>query len=57
MPPTENIHLVRACFEGINRNDIPAGPACWQPVGQMTVVPTGNTVQAATALRRERLRR
>jgi steroid delta-isomerase-like uncharacterized protein len=39
----ENMDLIRAWVDAINRNDIDGELACWQPDGEFVVVPTGMT--------------
>ncbi len=43
MTAQTHMDLVRAWVDAINRNDIEAELACWQPDAQMTVVPLGVT--------------
>ena len=38
--------------DAINRDDVAGELACWQPDGEMTVVPTGTTFKGIEALRR-----
>jgi ketosteroid isomerase-like protein len=52
MPARENLELIRAWVDAINRNDVEEELACWQPDGEMTVVPTGTTFKGTEALRR-----
>ncbi len=42
-PSQANMDLIRNWVEAINRNDIPAELACWQPDGEFFIVPTGTT--------------
>jgi hypothetical protein len=38
MPAQENIAVIRRWVDAINRNDIDAELACWQPDGEFLVV-------------------
>jgi hypothetical protein len=47
-----NIATIRRWVDAINRNDIDAELACWQPDGEFLVVPTGATYNGTAQLRR-----
>lgn len=47
----ENMDLVRTWVNAINRNDIEAELACWQPDGEFFVAPTGTTYRGIAEIR------
>lgn len=41
MPEQDNLAVIRAWVDAIDRNDVDAELACWQPDGEYRVIPTG----------------
>jgi ketosteroid isomerase-like protein len=56
MTAQENMNLIRAWVDAVNRNDVEGELACWQPDGEMTIIATGATSKGHAALRRRRER-
>lgn len=52
MTAQENMDLIRAWVDAVNRNDVEGELACWQPDGEMTIMATGATSKGHAALRR-----
>jgi ketosteroid isomerase-like protein len=51
MTAQENMDLIRAWVDAVNRNDVEGELACWQPDGEMTIMATGATSKGHAALR------
>ncbi|SRR6266700_205366 len=51
MTAQENMNLIRAWVDAVNRNDVEGELACWQPDGEMTIMATGTTSKGHAALR------
>jgi len=47
----QNMAVIRAWVEAINRNDVDAELACWAPDGEYVVIPTGSTYRGVEQIR------
>jgi steroid delta-isomerase-like uncharacterized protein len=51
MSARENMDTIKAWVDAINRNDVDAELACWQPDGEFAVIPTGSRFKGAAQIR------
>ncbi len=52
MTAQTNMQLIQAWVDAVNRNDVQAELACWQPDGEFEVVATGTIYQGVAELER-----
>ena len=51
MSEHDNLAVIRAWVDAINRNDVAAELACWRPDGEFVVVPTGVSYRGVDQMR------